>query len=453
MSGNAGHTFSGNLSSPSIRSGGGSPGGLNSPSGLRGSTFSSNRGPSNLGNLGGNTGQHGSRGIDANRSSFMSNNFKSHNLGSQQTNLGTGGASHHQANRVNMAGFDKSKSFIHNQNINNSKGWTHDHGQGNDWNKGNWAGHGNNHNWNNNNWNKGNWNHGNWNHNNWNQNHWNHNHWNNWGWNSWWGFGGWGLWWPYYAFGGGWGVPYYNYGCYPYAGYSSTYAVATPYAANSPVDAVAAVPDANPAPTLEPDAESAAQFADQGEANFKAGRYKEALRDWKHALVDDPRNGGVMLLLSQGLLALGQYDEAAGATQAAMQMLPEDKWGVVVTNFAQLYGNPTDYTNQIRALEKARTAEPENPALRFLLGFHYGFLNYPKNAVKELDKALTIVPKDLGSFKLRQIFAAKWPEAPAPPAAAVEAAKEAEKQGPPGSGAPPVEGAPPAPAPAPGTPA
>jgi tetratricopeptide (TPR) repeat protein len=234
-------------------------------------------------------------------------------------------------------------------------------------------------------------------------------------------------------------VPYCNYGYYYPANYSTTYVVA---AAD---ETVAAAPDANAVAALEPDADSAAQFAEQGEANFRAGKYREALRDWKHALVDDPRNGGVMLLLAQTLFALGQYDEAAGATQAAMQMLPEDKWGVVATNYSQLYGNTADYTTQLRALEKARTDEPDNPALRFLLGFHYGFLNYPKNAVKELDKALTLVPKDLGSFKLRQMFAAKWPEAPPPPAAAVEAAKEAEQQGPAGEGAPPA----PAPAPAP----
>ena len=63
-----------------------------------------------------------------------------------------------------------------------------------------------------------------------------------------------------------------------------------------------------------------------------------------------------------------------------------------------------------------------------MLGFHFGYLGYPKQAVKELDKALTLAPKDLGSRKVRDIFAAKWPEAPPLPAAAVEAAKEASEK-------------------------
>ncbi|HEX3725555.1 MAG TPA: tetratricopeptide repeat protein, partial [Pirellulales bacterium] len=182
-------------------------------------------------------------------------------------------------------------------------------------------------------------------------------------------------------------------------------------------------------PGDQSDLAAAGNFIDQGEIDFKAGKYQAAARDWQHALVDDSKNGAVILLLAQALFATGQYDEAAGATQAAMQALPEDKWGVVVTNYSQLYGNVQDYTDQLKSLEKARDAKPDSPALHFLLGVHFGYLGYPKHAVKELDKALTLVPKDLGSRKMRDIFAAKWPEAPPLPAAAVEAAKELEKNG------------------------
>jgi tetratricopeptide (TPR) repeat protein len=128
-----------------------------------------------------------------------------------------------------------------------------------------------------------------------------------------------------------------------------------------------------------------------------------------------------MMLLAQALFAEGKYEQAAGATQAAMQMLPEDKWGVVIANYAELYGNVQDYTDQVRALEAARKANPDSPALRFLLGFHFGYLNYPKQAVTELDKALTLAPRDLGSRKAREIFAARWPEAPPLPKAVLDA--------------------------------
>ena len=126
------------------------------------------------------------------------------------------------------------------------------------------------------------------------------------------------------------------------------------------------------------DGQNDGQFADQGEADFKAGNYKAAARDWQHALVDDPQNGAIMMLLAQALLALGQYDEAAGATQAAMQMLPEDKWGVVVTNYAQLYGNPQDYTDQLKAVEKARDANPEIPGFAIPVGLSLRVFELPE---------------------------------------------------------------------------
>ena len=129
---------------------------------------------------------------------------------------------------------------------------------------------------------------------------------------------------------------------------------------------------------------------------------------------------------------------------------------MVVANYSQLYGNQQDYTDQLKALERARDAKPDSPALHFLLGYHFGYLGYPKHAVAEFDKALTLAPKDLGARKLRDIFAAKWPAAPPLPAAAVEAAKELEKQkgqnpagGQPGEQPP---AAPPPPAEPPGTP-
>jgi tetratricopeptide (TPR) repeat protein len=246
-----------------------------------------------------------------------------------------------------------------------------------------------------------------------------------WGYGYWWpylvgyglGYGGWG--------GYGWGYPYYGYASYGYnpsyynynPGYGGYgYSSSNPYGGYYPYggydgNAYAAMPTDQEAP---PDQTAAADdgggdYASRGEADFRSGDYQAAARDWKHAMVDDPQNGAVMLLLAQALFQTGQYEQAAGAVQMGMQMLPEDKWGTVVSNYTQLYGNMQDYTDQVRALEKARDNDPENPAYRFLLGYHFGYLGYPKQAVRQLDKAMQIQPKDLGSKKLRDIFTAKLP--------------------------------------------
>ena len=100
---------------------------------------------------------------------------------------------------------------------------------------------------------------------------------------------------------------------------------------------------------IQPYAQS---YADRGEAAFKTGNYTEAVYDWRHALVDDPQNGTLGMLYAQALFAYGTYDEAAGATQVAMSLLPIDQWGVVVKNYTDLYPNIGSYTNQLRRFGK-----------------------------------------------------------------------------------------------------
>jgi hypothetical protein len=41
------------------------------------------------------------------------------------------------------------------------------------------------------------------------------------------------------------------------------------------------------------------------------------------------------------------------------------------------------------------------------LGFHYGYLGYPKESIRELDKALALNPKDQMAEQLKEVMAAK----------------------------------------------
>lgn len=216
---------------------------------------------------------------------------------------------------------------------------------------------------------------------------------------------GFGLGWPYY---GNYGYPYgYGYGY----GYGSGYLGYNPYGYYGGAYAYPASTTTTAAPpAATTSADNARVFAEKGEEDFKAGDYKSAVYAWRHAVVDDPQNGVLMMMLSQALFASGQFDEAAGATQQAMRLLPEDQWGVVVKNFRELYGKGADYTTQLRALEKEIKRDGENPATRFLLGFHYGYLGYPSHAVKQLDKTLKLAPQDQLAKRLREVMANPKPE-------------------------------------------
>ena len=227
---------------------------------------------------------------------------------------------------------------------------------------------------------------------------------------------------PYarYALGYGYGGYYgYNRAC-SYTSYAGSYGVGygsyystIPYA-GPVVDPTIA--QATPADGEQP-AESTNAFALQGEQDFKAGDYEAATHAWRHAIVDEPENGVLMLLFSQSLFATGSFDEAAGTVQQGLQMLPEKEWGVVVANYKELYSKVGDYTKQLRALEAKVKDSPEDPSLRFLLGYHYGYLGYPTHAVKQLDKAVGLAPEDQVAVKLRDLMFAKAnPDAPPAPA-------------------------------------
>ena len=160
------------------------------------------------------------------------------------------------------------------------------------------------------------------------------------------------------------------------------------------------------------DATAAQSYADRGEIAFRTGNYSEAVYDWRHALLDDSQNGTLAMMLAQALFASGSYQEAAGATQWAMSMLPPDQWGVVVKNYTDLYPVVQNYTDQLRALEKARNEKPSDPALRFLLGFHYYYLGYPAQATRELEKEFSCATRRVSRKLLSTIKGVAVPAGP-----------------------------------------
>lgn len=229
------------------------------------------------------------------------------------------------------------------------------------------------------------------------------------------GYGGWG----YGGYGGGYGGGYAYPGYYAYEPYAQAYTVAAdsgdyfPGTTNPLTGGgVTATP---PGSVPESSTANMGTFAPQAEAAFKNGDYAGAEYALKHAIVDEPQNPVLLMMLGQALFANGKFADAAGATQAAMSGLPKDQWGVVVKNYKELYRSPQDYTNQLRALEKAVGEKPDDPAQRFLLGFHYAYLGYPKESVDQLEKGLKANPTDEAAKQLLNEMKAKLP----PPAVPV----------------------------------
>ncbi len=113
-------------------------------------------------------------------------------------------------------------------------------------------------------------------------------------------------------------------------------------------------------------------------------------------------------MLGQALFATGDYVRSANVTRQATQILQEPYWGIVVKNHAALYytdAQTNDYVGQLKALENAASEHPNAASLRFLLGFHYGYLGYPKEAKQQLDKLMESKPQDEVGRRLRDIMA------------------------------------------------
>jgi tetratricopeptide (TPR) repeat protein len=224
---------------------------------------------------------------------------------------------------------------------------------------------------------------------------------------------------------------YPDFGYYPYCNsiYFGAYDCPPPYTPFAPVYAPVPVPsysDENPYAvdnsvglpadngdytlpngTTDPAAMSSEPFDRQGEYAFRAGDYMAANRAWQHAVVDDPSNGALAMKLALALFAVGKYREAAGTTQQVLMLLPQEKWGQAVGDYKKLYRNPKDYLDQLKNLAKAAADKPNDPALRFLLGFHYGYSGRVADAVRELNKLVQLEPKDQLGRKLRDLMADK----------------------------------------------
>lgn len=242
----------------------------------------------------------------------------------------------------------------------------------------------------------------------------------------------------------GWGYPAYGYPAYGYYDYVPTEtavypvydpvavplgAVPVPSAALQIPGGTAQIPPRELSPAVVSSnaalpAGGGGAFVTQGEAAFRSGDYAKAVYAFRHAAVDDPQNAMTVLLLGHALFATGQFEEAAGTTQAALENLPRENWGAVIKRYRELYGKPQDYTAQLRTLERAIQNKPEDPALRFLAGYHYSYLGFTKQAIDQFDRVLKLAPQDEIARQLRNKMQEKIGTPVTPGPAAIPVSKE-----------------------------
>lgn len=189
-----------------------------------------------------------------------------------------------------------------------------------------------------------------------------------------------------YAFGmGGYSNPYCDDGGgggYDYSEPISTYQPLTEQQAA----AIAADPAALPPGVTQ----EGMDLFEKSRAAFSGGDYKQALDLCNQTLKSMPNDSVVHEFRSLVLFALKNYKESSAAAYAVLSAGPGWDW----TTLSSLYGDPAEYTTQLRALESYIKANPTSSDARFLLAYHYMTAGHADAAQRQLKEVNKLTPND-----------------------------------------------------------
>src|SRR5262249_52844264 len=112
---------------------------------------------------------------------------------------------------------------------------------------------------------------------------------------------------------------------------------------------------APPAPPEDDIATAANKLFDGARAEFKAGNYADAQAKVRQAIQKLPSDATLHEFRALTLFAQGKYKDAAAGLYAVLAAGPGWNWETM----RDLYGDPADYTKQLRALEQFLTDNPD----------------------------------------------------------------------------------------------
>ncbi|TWU13255.1 hypothetical protein CA54_20880 [Symmachiella macrocystis] len=130
-------------------------------------------------------------------------------------------------------------------------------------------------------------------------------------------------------------------------------------------------------------------FAEAREA-FYAGDLKTAMEKIELAIKEMPSNSDLHQFRSLVLFSMKQYGQAAASAHVALTAGPGWNWDTL----KNLYPSADIYTARLRDLEETRDQNKQDPAIRFLLAYHYLMLNHIESAAKELTQVVALEPRD-----------------------------------------------------------
>lgn len=260
------------------------------------------------------------------------------------------------------------------------------------------------------------------------EDHWDHDHsdWIHGNWHGHWD-SHWGSYWNNYPLAAGlgltcWGVNRINY-WFGYSNYYNPYPVQPYYAGATYIDysqplvyyeqqAMASQPAvAQQAPAAQAPQDPAQQALVAARIDFTSGDYARAMEDLNKALAINPDDANLHEFRALILFAQGKYHDAAATLHAVLAVGPGWDW----TTLSSMYSGQSVYTTQLRALEDAVKANPDQADTRFVLAYQYLTQGNTQAAAQQYEAITKLQPKDEVSAQLLVLTGGK-PAAPSAPA-------------------------------------
>ena len=154
--------------------------------------------------------------------------------------------------------------------------------------------------------------------------------------------------------------------------------------ANPPADSDPLIPAP---PTAE---EQASKMLGDARTAFYGEDYATALIQVDQAIQKSPSDPVLHEFRGLVLFATKKYDQAAPTIYAVLSAGPGWDW----TTLVSLYADVETYTQQLRALESYRRANPQSAQARFLLAYHYLTGGHSAAALTEFKEVVKLQPAD-----------------------------------------------------------
>ncbi len=133
------------------------------------------------------------------------------------------------------------------------------------------------------------------------------------------------------------------------------------------------------------------------QAYYKSGQYEKAANSFLAQIQNNPKEVINYLWFVQCDLALGKYDEAKAAAEAALKIAPDNVDALQA--LAEVLSVTGDYTGALNFLNKAVALAPKDPFIHIRLGHTFYNLNNYAEAISHYRTASELAPDELAPLR------------------------------------------------------